>query len=287
MAYFDGFNKNIWNQLADAYSDFNPYPLREEEIQRSIIVANMIISNYQMRNLVPTKTLKFGEVLRSAATSYFNLGMHHVAQKAVSILDKVQFVDNQSYRFENLTVQSVAVNTGAMLCKEPYYIEVPRVFNSSSVHFMSHEIAHMLKESNPYECRGIYTDVEVIPILIELINAHRNGDNNVFIKREYLMYDIATVFIKLNEDRENGTIDKKDMKAFDACYRQNVLYLNSFYYSLILFNMYLKDCDFVLSLINDILTHRLTTTEVIDTYLTENNELNYTNGLNEFRSRLK
>jgi predicted metal-dependent peptidase len=86
--------------------------------------------------------------------------MHNTAKKAVSILKQVQFQDNHSYKIENLTVQSMMIRTGAYVSKKPYYVEVPRVFNSSSVHFMAHEIAHMLKESNPRECHGVYTDLE-------------------------------------------------------------------------------------------------------------------------------
>jgi hypothetical protein len=161
----------------------------------------------------------------------------------------------------------MAVRTGTMVAKHPYYLEVPRVFNKSSVHFMVHEVAHMLKESNPCECKGVYTDIEVIPILLELISAYKKGDNNTFKKRELIMYDTALMFKELHKDRKNNSIAQLDMKAFNACYRQCILYLNSFYYSLRLFSMYLDAPKYVLGIIDDVLSHRLTTRDVINNYL--------------------
>ena len=286
MAYFDSFNKEIWHELGLSYEMFKPYPLSQSDIERSIIIADEFISKYTERNLDSSQSVAFGSVLQGAATVFYNLGMHTTAKKAVSILQQVQYQDNKSYDEENLTVQSMMVRTGALVSKKPYYVEVPRVFNSSSVHFMAHEIVHMLKESNPNECKGIYTDLEVIPILLELISAHKMRDNNVFKKRELLMLDIAKTFNKLHEDRTNNRISQDDMIAFNACYRQNILYLNSFYYSLRLFSMYLDAPQYVLGIIDDVLNHRLTTRDVINYYLS-NDDYNYESGIEQFRSRLK
>ena len=286
MAYFDHFNKDVWHELGMSYDMFRPYALTESDIERSTIIADEIIDKYEKRVITPCKEMTFGNVLQSAATVYYNLGMHTNARKAVSILSKVQYQDNNSLRVEDLTVQSMMVRTGAMISKQPYYVEVPKKFNTSSVHFMAHEIAHMLKESNPYECKGIYTDLEVIPILIEMISAHVKGDNNVFRLRELLMLDIAYSFKKLQEDLDNNRISKDDMIAFNACYRQNILYLNSFYYSLRLFSMYLDAPKYVLGIIDDVLSHRLTTRDVINNYLS-NDDYTYESGMDQFRRRLK
>ena len=76
------------------------------------------------------------------------------------------------------------------------------------------------------------------------------------------------------------------MIAFNACYRQNILYLNSFYYSLRLFSMYLDTPQYVLGIIDDVLNHRLTTRDVINRYLSTD-EYSYDSGISQFRSRLK
>lgn len=286
MAYFDHFNKEIWHELGLSYELFGPYPLTDKDVERSIIIADELIGKYEQRRLDKTQDMTFGNVLQGAATVYYNLGMHSTAKKAVSILQQIQYQDNKSYDEENLTVQSMMVRTGAMVCKKPYYVDVPRVFTSSSVHFMAHEIAHMLKESNPFECKGVHTDLEVIPILIEMISAHRAKDNNVFKKRELLMLDTARVFKGLHEDKLGNRISKDDVLAFDTCYRQNILYLNSFYYSLRLFSMYLDAPQYVLGIIDDVLSHRLTTRDVINSYLSTD-EYSYDSGIDQFRSKLK
>lgn len=286
MAYFDRFDKEYWNELGLSFSYFKPYPLTECDIERSLLISDEIISKYAARTIGSSTEITLGNVLQSAASVYYNLGMHNTAKKAVSILKQVQFQDNHSYKIENLTVQSMMIRTGAYVSKKPYYVEVPRVFNSSSVHFMAHEIAHMLKESNPRECHGVYTDLEVIPILMELISAHTKNDNDVFKMRELIMYDMATTFKGLYEDRQNDRILKKDMLAFDTCFRQNIVYLNSFYYSLRLFSMYLDAPQYVLGIIDDVLSHRLTTSDVIDFYLS-NDDYTYETGMDQFRRRLK
>jgi len=286
MAYFDTFKKGIWDDLGESYEMFKPSPLTATEVENSLLIADEIISKYEERTMEPMHELTLGKVLQESAAVYYNLGMHNTAQKAVSILQQVQFEDNQTYRDDKLTVQSMMVRTGAMISKRPYYIEVPRLFTPSSVHFMAHEVAHMLKETNPYECKGIYTDIEVIPILIELISAHKKKDNNVFKKRELIMYDTALSFKKLHQDRITNSIAKEDMRAFNACYRQTILYLNSFYYSLKLFAMYLSSPDYVLGIIDDVLSHRITSSEVIRHYL-DDSDRDLDLGLTEFRSRLK
>lgn len=286
MAYFDSFNKEIWHNLGLSYNMFQPHPLTEDEVKRSLEIADEVISNYKQRTLSLTKPMSLGDVLRSSATVYFNLGMHQSAKKAVSILKDLQYMDNMSNKEETLTVQSKIDGTGAQLCKKPIYIEVPRIFTTSSIHFMAHEIAHMLKEGNPYECRGVYTDLEVIPILIEMISAHNSGDNNVFKKRELIMLDIASSFKRLHQDKIDNAITEEDTLAFNTYYRQCILYLNSFYYSLKLFSMYLDDPDFVLSIIDEVFNQRLTTSDVIKYYCTGDDN-NYSEGLKEFRNKLK
>ena len=286
MSYFATLNKETWEELGNAYEMLKPVPLTQQDINRSLIIADDIINNYAQRQFDPTEDITFGNVLKGAVGVYYSLGMHTNVQKAVSILQNIQYQDNQSYNDEKLTVQSMLITTGAMISKRPAYIEVPRVFTNTSIHFMAHEIAHMLKEGNPYECKGIHTDAEVIPILIEMISAHKKGDNNVFKKRELIMLDIAQRFKKLHEDLEKGLISQEDMFAFKTCYRQHILYLNSFYYSLRLFIMYLEAPRYVLGIIDDVLSHKLTTKDVITNHLTSNS-YEYETGMQVFRNRLK
>lgn len=283
MTYFDSLDKKKWQELGETFQLFDPYPLDEWDVKRSELIAREVINNYSTRLLEVKDTVKFDDLLHRTSMRYYNLGFQRTARDVVSILSKTQFFSNQSINDHDFTVQSMLVQTGAMISKECYYLEVPKIFSESSVHFMAHELAHILKEKNPLECKGIYSDNEVIPILLELISAHQARDNNVFKKREYLMLDTATLFLNLKEDM--AKIGEQDFVGFNACYRQCVLYLNSFYYSLKLFGLYLRDDDFVLGIISDVLNHILTTRDVIELYLKGNDGL-YNEGLIEFRSKL-
>ena len=263
MAYFDNFDKQDWYEIGMTESAIRPYPFTLDDMERSELIADEIISKYEKRIITPSKELTLGNVLQNTAMIYYNLGMHTNARKAVSILQQIQYQDNHSNHPEYLTVQSYLVKTGATICKKPCYVDVPSRFNMSSIYFMVHEVAHMLKEENPLECKGIHTDIEVIPMLLEMISAHVRGDNNVFRLRELLMLDIAYNFKRLKEDLDNGLISSDEMIAFNTLLKHNACYLNSFYYTLRLFSMYLDAPQYVLGIIDDVLSHRLTTNKTI------------------------
>lgn len=285
MAFYDKFDKKYWDELASSLELFNPYPLTQSEIDISLMVSKEILWKYKERIMDKYPQIPFGSVLKEATNVFNNLGLDNSAARAVSILSQMQFKDNSSLAIENFTVQSLPIRTGAFVCKHPYYIEVPRAFNISSISFMAHEITHILKEDNPKECRGVYSDNEVIPMLIEMISAHKKGDDNVFKKRELLMLDIVYKFNGLREDLDCNRIREEDFNGFNAFYRHTILYLNSFYYSLKFFNMYLESPQYVIGIINDVLTHRLTTREVINFYLSTNDN-SYESGMSHFRNKL-
>lgn len=286
MAYYDKFEKEYWEELGKSIELFKPYPLTQDEIDRSILIADEIIDNYSKRIIEDREPIPFGTALIKSATVYQQLGMYKIAKQAINILSHINYQDNNSNKEEDLTVQSLMIKTGATVSKRPYYLEIPKTINSTTIHFIVHEIAHMLKESNYKECKGIYSDIEIIPILIELISAYISDDNNVFKKRESLMFEIAYNFRRLQEDIENNLIEDKDQIGFNTLYRQNILYLNSFYYSLRLFTMYLEAPLYVLVIIEDVLNQKLTSREVINYYLS-NDDYTYETGINQFRKRLK
>lgn len=284
MTYYDTLDKNIWDSLGNSFDKFHPYALDNEDIRRSTIIADEITTNYVARNLNGNRTIDFKSLLQGTIMRFCDLGLFDVAKTAFSILNNTRYFRNDSFNDFSFTVQSVIVQSGALVSKRCHHIEVPQAMSTLSVHFMLHETSHILKEMNPYECRGVYTDNEVIPILLELISAYEEKDFDVFKKRELLLLDVADLFRKLCKDR--NSISEKDFVGFNACYRQCILYLNSFYYSLKLFAMYLDDSDLVIAIINDVLNHTMTTSEVIKLYLNNDSSL-YDEGLREFRSKLK
>ena len=47
MAYFDKFDKKTWKELGESYEMMNPTPLTQQDITRSLIIAEDIISKYK------------------------------------------------------------------------------------------------------------------------------------------------------------------------------------------------------------------------------------------------
>ncbi len=283
MSYFDRLDKRIWNSLGESYAKFNPYSLTLDEIKRSEIIAKEIIENYSDRKVLFYPEMTFGSVLQGTSLFFYDLGLHTVAADVVSILANTSYYSNGSICEENFTVQSTIEGTGAKVAKKCLYVEVPTIFTSTSIGFVAHEVSHIIKESNHEECRGIYSNTEVLPILIEMIYGYEKKDNNIFKKREILMLDIAKLFINLTSDKNDININENI--GFEACYRQCILYLNSFYYSLKLLAMYIKDKEFVLNLIGNVLGNNCTTKHVIDIYLNDSID-DYSDGLMIFRDKL-
>ena len=91
MSYFSTLNKETWEELGNAYEMLKPVPLTQQDINRSLIIADDIINNYAQRQFDPTEDITFGNVLKGAVGVYYSLGMHTNVQKAVSILQNIQY----------------------------------------------------------------------------------------------------------------------------------------------------------------------------------------------------
>ena len=58
-----------------------------------------------------------------------------------------------------------AIKSKTGVCKEPKQIVFPESLKHTSSIFAAHEVAHMLKERNPKECKEIIYFGEVIPYM--------------------------------------------------------------------------------------------------------------------------
>ncbi len=265
MAYFDGFNKDNWASYAESYNYFNPYSVTEREIEIARLVSKELLDGYSPRTFDTKLFLTLPELVQKTIFNFCDIGLYRVAPDVASVLQRLEFRNNGAPNDCDFTVRSALVRTGTRICKKCVYVDVPDIYTTSSIAFMSHEIGHIFKESNPLECRGVYTDTEVITMLIELITAYDNNDDNVFKLRESILLSTAETFINL--DKEKDGIEQNYKAAFYACYWQSVSYLYSFYYSMKLFKIYLNDKDFVVQLIEDVMLHSITTRELIKRYV--------------------
>ena len=75
--------------------------------------------------------------------------------------------------------------------------------SDNSVYFLVHEIAHIIKEEYSLECKGLFTNLEMIPILLELISASKENNYEIFNRRQILLMHEAINFLKLLKDMKN------------------------------------------------------------------------------------
>ena len=286
MTYFDTLNKKAYEELGNTFSLFNPYPLDSIQLEHSDIVADEIITNYKKRNISDDNDISFEEMITRTKKVFGTdgIGFAYVGGAASSILSSSRYSKRLSiYDFDFEVLSNPAFNVFSYY-KVPNVVIIPEYFTLASVHFLVHETCHILKELNFAECRGIYSDEDVIPIAMELISAFESRNFDVFKKREYLMQDIADLYMKLSNDK--AYIAKEDMVAFNSCYRKCIMYLNSFYYAMKLFSRYLEDKKSTLEYIEMVLVGECTTKRLVDVLFTED-DIAYDIGLSEFRNKLR
>lgn len=182
--------------------------------------------------------------------------------------DSLQMTTSISYE---ITDDGVLENSG-----EVSYFFIPENLFEISGYFFGHEQLHALKDVNYLEYINQRTLGEVIPIFYEFMIYSPEE----MMKKEVLKVRIKSVFdnaleynlfndafrenkfneIILGEDKE--TIRKS--KVYEYARTKMGCYLNSFYYALILYNMYKINPEKILGLVAKVLRHEMTTFEMLN-----------------------
>ena len=128
-----------------------------------------------------------------------------------------------------------------------------------------HEHIHSLKETNYYEYINSFVLGETISLFYELISF--NLDNilrrEIIMTRLYNLNNDKNVFITSNcfFDMANDIDDKL---LFEHIRSKVGCYLNSFYYAVILYNMYKETPKKILDLVSRVLKHEITTLQMLE-----------------------
>lgn len=151
---------------------------------------------------------------------------------------------------------------------------IPQKIYQLSVYHMAHEHIHALKETNYAEYKDGITLGETIPLFLELIIY--NPDE--VLTKELIKFRIRSLISNKIEyrdfdnllykcDREsilNGrTIIDENARMCEFLRSRVGCYMNSFYYSLILYNMYKETPKKILTFVNKVLNHEMTTFEML------------------------
>lgn len=145
----------------------------------------------------------------------------------------------------------------------PGSIIYPSKTNICDEVFLGHEEVHLLKDTNPREFLLCYTLIEVLPIFYELLMVE---------DIDYLSKDIlAWRLTQLKESGKEivrlatlkGIAPQSEKKYIEMAIMERCVYHLSFYYALILFNMYQTNPNKILYLVRCVLMHEMTTLELL------------------------
>lgn len=200
-------------------------------------------------------------------------------QKLLNIIKNVNFIrDYPSYTSGVGTTYDTVPNDDIKIILNPGLISnyhLPKKIHNIDIICLGHEHCHALKETDYTEHKNYLILGEVIPIFYELINYE-----NDFLKEKHLEYrlvwlknqkDIYLALFKILkesisshklsflQDDINKTINMYEfVKSASGCY------LGGFYYALILYNMYKEEPIKILNLVNDVLSNKITTFDMLN-----------------------
>lgn len=142
------------------------------------------------------------------------------------------------------------------------HFKIPQILDTNAEIHLTHELIHGLKETRyeEYILAAVLSDV--IPLFYELIGT----DNNISLKSDMMNIRMSLLGIEASTYKEVTANMKKSMKDKDLyklVQSRSGQYLNSFYYALVLYNMYKSDPSLILEIVNRVLKREITTLDML------------------------
>lgn len=156
--------------------------------------------------------------------------------------------------------ETLEVNPDSGMVKEYKIPQQPDYM--SSLH-LAHEHIHFLKDTNYSEYVDSQIFGDVLTIFFEFLMAEKypNMKNNIYRYRLYsLKEDLKYYDNAVRQMRKS----KEDKDLYKVTITRSGQYLNSFYYAVILINMYKVNPSFILQKVNSVLNHEMTTRELLE-----------------------
>lgn len=286
-------NQEYVDALDSNYKALNAEALTMDEYKRCYEIAKQIYFQYKDRSELANYHNRTPERVYSDVIDDLQVfGDVRITRSATSVLNSSKKVLVNEDNPTLFTIFSkLSGNTGCYY-RETEMIYIPRALADYSSPFLCHEIGHSIKNLNPEENRTIKTLEEVIPILIELITAYETCDiytfKNVCSNRLDFMITNSCRFINSYNMIRSKDIDSEEKKLYRFDLELNACYLNSFYYVMSLFNLYLKDNILVLEYVAKVLNGEMTTKEMIKSLEDEvgSYDTGYKLGLDKFKKNV-
>ena len=137
-------------------------------------------------------------------------------------------------------------------------------YNALSPIFLAHEHLHALKETNYQEYVDCQRVGDVIPLFYEMVKVHSTYQDLYQAWLNQRMQFLVESKELYQNARESMKSSGKTRDLYKLLATKSGQYLNSFYYAIILFHIYQTNPTLVLTLIEKVLKHELTTFEMLN-----------------------
>ena len=171
--------------------------------------------------------------------------------KIYKIFDNnISFTTNITYNLDEKT-RKIDKNSGNI-----DHMKTPKIFDEVSPMWLAHEHIHGIKELHYDE----YTDGQilgdVIPMFLELVIADKEDKikEKAYLKNRMFLLKNEAAGTEIVKDALN---DHEDL--YRVWVTSSMQYLNSFYYSLQLYDLYIEDREIVIKQIKEVLDGKKTT----------------------------
>ncbi len=249
--------KRIFEMLGIKYIDYKD--------KRIINYVSSMLDTINIRTGVYTGTIDYNSAVAGSLDNLKVLGMAPYI-KVSSFISTIPFymvnpnsngyACHVTYTLDDETLE-VDKNSGTIAC-----YKVPQRPDILAPLHIGHEHIHALKETNYDEYIDGQILGDVIPIFYELLVS----DKFLETKKMIMLFRLSS----LKEDKKHydnaiSQMSKKDLKdLYKVIATRSGQYLNSFYYSLLLYNLYKSEPKKVLEMVNKVLNHEMTTREILE-----------------------
>mgnify|MGYP003298596160 FL=1 len=272
-------NNRLRTQLMAEKKAFDVFEMKylSPDDKKVISYVGRAISNIKTSAIVTRENAILGEVFAKSLDNLriFDDSFYFEALKFASVRFVPTFPDSFSFSCyvafyaDDKTMKPI-VDSGKV-----DHFKIPQIIDTNAEVHLTHELIHAIKETNFEEYKLVAILSDVIPIFYELIGTEKDEQ----LRRDILNMRVSVLGIE-SITYKNATMNmKKNMHEKDL-YRvmqnRSGQYLNSFYYALILYNMYKFDKERIIGAINRVLRREITTLDMLielGIYTKDNNHL--------------
>lgn len=281
-------DKSYYKALAENFDTMGAVRFTGSKLSCVDNVSKSMATALVSSNIRDEHNADFNDIRTQALEYYYMFEDQQLILDAAGFLNRIEYMNYEGIDYYEFLVFAEAIKSKTGVCKEPKQIVFPESLKHTSSVFAAHEIAHMLKERNPKECKEFILYGEVIPMLMELIIAYSyeyDSKDSILAQRSKMVKYSCKSFIELYNEYKR-LANEEDKKVYETALNESGTYVNSFYYTLALFALYMANKNLVLRLVSNVLNCRCTTSDVLRYIETYDIHRLYDVGLEEFNYSL-